>query len=190
MNESDVPRHAQLLTRARDGDTAAFGELVSAHQQRVLRLATAISGDPAEAYDIVQEAFIRTFRSLEALRSPAAFGAWLTRAVANEAKNSVRGAARRERRHLRDASSTTRVIPGVDEQALTAISRDGLLGALRSLDPGDREVLGCRYLAELSEAETADVLGVAIGTVKSRTWRALARLRTAMDAPVVGEEQP
>ena len=75
--------------------------------------------------------------------------------------------------------------PSPEAAVLAAESRRDLLAALERLGEDDRMVIGCRYLLELSEAETAAALGVPAGTVKSRLSRALARLRTTMSPEVV-----
>lgn len=166
-----------LLRRARSGDRDAFAAIVRGYQAPALRLATAISGDSTEAYDIVQEAFVRAHRALGTVRDDEALRPWLLRIVANQAKNVQRGRWRRETRHQRHAALRATEPAGPDELALSGIEAQHLLLAISRLSPNDRTVIACRYFAGLSEAETAVALGLANGTVKSRTARALARLR-------------
>ena len=170
-----------VLARARNGDREACAEIVSVLRRPALRLATVVGGDPTEAEDIVQEAFVRVLRSIGTVRSADTLPAWVMRIVANQAKNARRGGWRRDRRHRREASTTLTVAAGVEDRALDALAADQLLGALRRMPDDDRRVLGCRYLAGMSEAETAEVLGVAVGTVKSRTARSLQRLRGELE---------
>jgi RNA polymerase sigma factor (sigma-70 family) len=168
---------AELVRRARDGDRDAFGQIIAIHQVAALRLATIISGDSTEAYDIVQEAFVRAYRALPSVRSSAAIAPWLMRVVANEAKNSRRGAWRRDRRHQRQAVLRPAVVAGPEDVALSDIDAGALMRAVGDLPERDRTIIACRFFAGMSEAETAAALDVAPGTVKSRTSRALDRLR-------------
>ncbi len=179
----------ELLRQARS-DAAAFGELVRRHQSASLRVAAAVCGSTDRAPDIVQDAFVAAFRSAGSYRGTATVRSWLLRIVANHAKNELRSRSRRLRRDDRSArlgliGTTDEMTP--DEVAERDADRRRLAAALVRLPVADREVLGCRFLAELSEAETAEVLSVAVGTVKSRTSRALVRLRAELATPEGGQ---
>lgn len=169
-----------LVERARSGDRVAFGELVRRHQRAALRVAAVISGSTEEANDIVQNAFVGAHQGLSTFRATGSVRSWMLRVVANEAKNHVRGKVRRLHRDDRHAGLQIRVEAGADVEALEHVERAALAAALARLNTDDRQVLGCRFLADLSEAETASVLGIAKGTVKSRTSRALTRLRAVL----------
>ncbi len=177
---------AELLRRARGGDRDAFAAIVTLHQTAALRLATVITGDSTEADDIVQEAFVRAYRSLATVRSGESLRPWLMRIVANQAKNSQRSRWRSDRRADRQGRMRLIAPTGPEDAALGEIEAEALLHALADLSARDRDVLACRYFAEMSEAETSIVLGVARGTVKSRTARALVRLRAGLD-PAFGD---
>ena len=177
------PTDSDLVARARAGDGAAFGALVGRYQPAALRLAAAISGSTADAADIAQEAFVKAHRSLTSLSDPTMARSWILRIVANEAKNHLRGRDRRRRRDQRYGSWVVAAVPDPEASALDADTARGLSLALGRIGDRDREVLSYRYFAGLSEAETAVAVGIAIGTVKSRTARALARLRTEMERP-------
>jgi RNA polymerase sigma factor (sigma-70 family) len=166
----------QLIARAQDGDADAYAALVRAHQDVAFRTAMLITQNAAEAEEAAQDAFVKAWRALHRFRAGAPLRPWLLTIVANEARNRRRSAARQSALALRS------VVPGdaghsAESAVLAAESRGALLAALSQLRPDDRLVLGCRYLLELSEAETAAALGVPAGTVKSRTSRALERLR-------------
>lgn len=171
---------AALLDRARGGDRDAFGELVRRHLPAALRVAAVVSGSTEEASDIVQDAFVSVHRGLASYRGAGSVRSWLLRAVANHAKNHVRGRVRRLRRDDRHAGLQLREAAGAEDSALERAERERLALALRRLRPDDRAVLACRFVADLSELETAAVLELAVGTVKSRTSRALARLRAEL----------
>jgi len=169
-----------LVARAREGDRLAFGTLVERHQRAALRVAAVISGSTEEANDIVQDGMVKVYRGLGTYRGSSPVRSWMLRVVANQAKNHVRGRVRRIRRDDRHASRELRVAVGAEAEAIDRIEHEQLAVALGRLRAHDRSVLGCRFVADLSEAETAEVLGIAIDTVKSRTSRALGRLRTEL----------
>ena len=171
-----------LVARAWSGDRAAFGELVRRHQRAALRVAAVISGSTEEARDIVQDAMVKVHRSLATHRGDGTVRSWMLRIVANEAKNHVRSRVRRLRRDDRHAGLELRSERGADELIADRLDHAELAAALARLRPDDRAVLACRFVADLSEAEAATVLGVPRGTVKSRTSRALDRLRSELGA--------
>ena len=178
----------ELVRRARGGDLAAFGELVARYQSRAVRLAWTLAGGDAE--DAVQEAFVKAYRSLDRFRDGAAFRPWLFAIVANEARNRRRSAGRRERLAVRARASepsTSGVGRGSspEDEAIAADRRRRLAAAIETLGDRDREVIACRWFAELSESEMAEVLACRPGTVKSRISRALDRLRAALPAEEV-----
>ena len=161
---------------------AAYEELVRRHQSLAHRVALVIAG-PTEAADAVQEAFVKGFGALAGFREGSAFRPWILAIVANEARNRRRSAGRRDALALRlaDPSGPTGggAAPSSEDEALSALARRRLLDAVQALPERDRQVVTCRYLLELSEAETAAVLSWPAGTVKSRLSRALDRLREA-----------
>jgi RNA polymerase sigma-70 factor (ECF subfamily) len=132
-----------------------------------------ITGHPQDAEEAAQDGFLKAWRALHRFRAGEPLRPWLLTIVANEARNRRRAAGRREHLALRAAAATPRD-PGEPE---AAYDRDDLAAAIGRLREEDRVVIGCRYLLDLSEAETAAALGVARGTVKSRLSRALGRLR-------------
>ncbi len=169
-----------LAEQAKNGDERAFEQLVRAHQGIAFRTAYLLTGSAAEAEEAAQTAFVKAWAALGRFRSGAEFRPWLLRIVANEAHNRRRASKRREALALR--ADTIQVsgdaVPSPETAVIDDERRDALLDAVNRLDERDREVLACRYFLELSEEETARVLDVRRGTVKSRTARALDRLRT------------
>lgn len=151
-----------------DGD---FADLVRPELEMSFRVACLITGSAAEAEDAVQEALVKAWRAIGRFRLGEPFRPWFLAIVANEARNRRRAAGRRARLALRAAR----------EQRDEASEPSGLLDALNALPDDARTVLVCRYVLGLSERETAAALDVAPGTVKSRTSRALDRLRELHD---------
>jgi RNA polymerase sigma factor (sigma-70 family) len=137
------------------------------------RLAYVITGSAAEAEDATQDALVKAWRALGRFRPGEPFRPWLLRIVANEARNRRRAAGRRLRLAFRAGAELSANADGVDRRAL--------LDAVNELPEDAQSVIACRYLLGLSEQETAVALGVAPGTVKSRTSRALERLRELYD---------
>lgn len=173
---------AKLVEKAKAGDAAAYEGLVRSHQQLAFRTAYVITGDASEAEDAAQEAFLKAYRSLNRFRSGAPFRPWLLTIVANEARNRRKAAGRRAGLVLRAAaeSSSGSGDPSPEAAVVASERRAELLGALGTLREEDRLAIAFRYFLGLSEAETADTLGCARGTVKSRLSRAIGRLRERM----------
>jgi RNA polymerase sigma-70 factor (ECF subfamily) len=183
---SRPPDEATLVVRAKHGDAAAYEELVRMHQAIAFRVALVAAGDRGDAEEAVQDAFVKAYRALGRFRPGAPFRPWLLRIVANEAHNRRRSAGRRAGLALRAAAAAASgdAAPSPEAAAVTAERRDELLAALAGLDERDREVLVYRFLLGLGEEETASALGVRRGTVKSRTSRALERMRSALGQEV------
>jgi RNA polymerase sigma-70 factor (ECF subfamily) len=173
-----------LLARARGDDRAAFAQLVRRHQSAALRVAAVISGSTTEAEDVVQDAMVDLHRHLGSYRGTGSVRSWMLRIVANHAKNHVRSRVRRLRRDDRHARLHVRSAEGADQVTEVKLDHEALADALRRLPAHDREVLACRFVTGLSEAETADVLGAPLGTVKSRTPRALERLHRELASSI------
>jgi RNA polymerase sigma-70 factor (ECF subfamily) len=182
-----------MIQRARQGDRGAYDALVRDNQEIALRVAYVLCGSAAEAEDAVQEGFVKAWRALGRFRAGSPFRPWLLAIVANEARNRRRSAGRRARLALR-ATAESRpsgdAAPSPEETVLVEERRQDLLAALGTLPDADRDVIACRYLLGLSEAETASALGCARGTVKSRLSRALARLRLVLTATPTVDSPP
>jgi RNA polymerase sigma-70 factor (ECF subfamily) len=167
----------EQLALARRGDGDAYASLVRAHSDIAFRTAMLITQDAAEAEDAAQDAFVKAWRALGRFREGDPFRPWLLTIVANEARNRRRSAGRRTALALRASRPSGEQEGSAEAAVIAGESRAALLAGLGRLREDDRLVLGCRYLLELTEAETAAALGVRPGTVKSRTSRALGRLR-------------
>jgi RNA polymerase sigma-70 factor (ECF subfamily) len=152
--------------------------LVARYTLRAHRAAFLL-GAGEESEDVVQEAFVKAFRHLPRFRAGEPFGPWLLRIVANETRNLSRSRRRRAALALRlgTAESAGAVADGPIDDVLAAERRARLLAMVNALPDRQRRVVVCRYFLDLSEAETAQVLSWPLGSVKSRTSRALNRLR-------------
>ena len=173
---------AELVSRARRGDAAAFGMLVDAFAEVAFRTAYLVTADAAEAEDAAQEAFVKAYRALDRFREGSPFRPWLLRIVGNTSRNRRRSMGRQLglRLRARDASTIGASAPSAEADLLREERRRELLDAVNRLTADDRLVIGARYFLDLSEAETAALAGVAPGTVKSRLSRARRRLADAL----------
>jgi len=169
---------AEAIARARGGDLDAYTVLVARYTLRAHRAAFLL-GAGEESDDVVQEAFVKAFRHLSRFRTGEPFAPWLLRIVANETRNVARSRRRRAALALRlpSVESSAAAPDGPVDEALAAERRAWLVAAVNALPDRERQVLVCRYFLDLSEAETARVLAWPLGSVKSRTSRALKRLR-------------
>ena len=177
LDESD------LIEKAKRGDSAAYEALVKAHQGIAFRTAFVVAGNASDAEEAAQDGFVKAYRALGRFRRGAPFRPWLLQIVANEARNRRRSAGRRANLTLRlaDEARPGDAVPSPEAALLSGEQRSELLDAVNGLRDEERDVVACRYFLGLSEDETAQALGVRLGTVKSRTARALARLREEVE---------
>jgi RNA polymerase sigma factor (sigma-70 family) len=167
----------EQITRACQGDETAWVELVRQHQEAVFRLAYLLLGDADDAADVTQGVFVQVLRALDRFDRSRPFRPWLLEITRNQCYN-WRRALRRQlaalTRWQQAAPDTTIDPPAEMAQQWQA---DALWQAVRQLRGSDQEVIYLRYFLQLSVEETAQTLKIAPGTVKSRLWRALERLR-------------
>jgi RNA polymerase sigma-70 factor (sigma-E family) len=156
----------------RAADDADFSLFVEASSRRLLRSAYLITGDLAEAEDLLQTALERAYQRWPAIRRKDVPEAYVRRILVTTAING------RRRRKLSSSPLNEELLPGRLDPAVEDLAgRAALLACVCELPAGQRAVLVLRYFDDLTEAETARALGCSIGTVKSQHARALARLR-------------
>lgn len=169
-----------LVVRSRAGDHDAFAALVRRHQAVALRVAGLFA--PAhEVEDACQEAFVKAYRALGRFDPQRPFRPWLLAIVANEARSRGRQSRRVAQLLERAASRPPPAIDSAEEQALARVGSGALVQGFGRLREDEQVTLALRYVLDLSEEDTAGLLGCAQGTVKSRTSRALARLRLSVE---------
>lgn len=181
----------ELVSRARAGNDAAWETLVGNHQEPVFRLAYLMLGDAHDAEDVAQETFIRAFRALGSFDLDRSLRPWLLSITTNLAHNRRRSLGRYLAALRRTFQSEPEEVSYLGERTGEEWEANLLWQAMRRLKPGEQEVVYMRYFLELSEAEMAQALAVAPGTVKSRLHRALGKLRTVVDTdfPSLREER-
>jgi RNA polymerase sigma-70 factor (sigma-E family) len=162
-------------TEARASERMA--ELYRAHAAAAARLAFLMTGDAARAEDLVHDAFVKVIGRFGDIRDPDAFGAYLKRTVVNLA-NSFFRRRRLEREHLEAEGRALRDEPA---GARDPAEREELWNALKTLPPRQRAAIVLRFYEDLSEQQTAYVLGVPVGTVKSMVSRGLDALRAKVE---------
>lgn len=179
---SGLTADVALVERARNGDHDAFATLVRPHQETAFRVAFMVTGIALDAEDATQEGLMKAFAQIQRFDSERPFRPWLLRIVSNEARNRRRSAGRRSHYELRAAGHRDAMGTALDpsESAVRRDADERLLEAVNRLPAKERLVIGLRYFLELSEQEIANVAGVPKGTVKSRTARALTRLRDSI----------
>ncbi|HEX2774461.1 MAG TPA: RNA polymerase sigma factor [Micromonosporaceae bacterium] len=183
-SQPEVPLDdGEFVTRARAGDLEAYELLVARHTASAYRTALLLGAGP-DAEDVIQEAFVKGYRKLSHYRGESSFRSWLLAIVANETRNLHRSRNRRDGLVLRAAAANPESEIAEDVAVGAVLARErrtALVRALRRLPVKDREVIVCRFFLDLSEDETVTTLGWPRGTVKSRTSRALAKLRGLLD---------
>jgi RNA polymerase sigma-70 factor (ECF subfamily) len=178
-----------LIHRSANGDAAAWEPLVRAHQEAVFRFAYLLLGDPDDAQDVAQEVFLRAWKYIRRFDTSRPFRPWLLSITSNLASNWRRSAGRY-------VSALTRAFrnepapASIEEKNTQRIQANELWEAVQTLKMADQQIVYLRYFLDLSVSETAEVLQVAEGTVKSRLNRALKKLRTVIrdDFPVLLDE--
>lgn len=174
----------ELISRSKNGDVQAFAELVRIYQATALRVAYLVTRDASEAEDVTQESLVRAYGALGRFRTGSPFRPWLLRIVRNQALNRVRSSKRRHQLSRRVASLPVSgdAAPSPEAQAIGADEARQLLQALHELPDRYRVVIEHRYLLDLTERETSKILGIPLGTVKSRNTRGLAKLRDLIES--------
>lgn len=176
----------ELLNRARDGDQAAFGELVRLYEKKVYALTLRMCKNPEDAAEAAQEAFLAAWQGLKFFRGESSFSTWLYRLASNASVDLLR----REQRHkaaagpsLNDEDTFIDIVDDAPSPQLSAERRElkeQVEAGLRELTPEHRAVLILREMHQLSYDEIAAALDLDTGTVKSRISRARKQLRNIL----------
>lgn len=169
---------ADVLAMVRAGtDAESFASVFNAHHRQAVRLAYLLTSDPDQAEDIVADAFAKVYVQWKKGRVQQV-GPYLRRAVANEARSKLR---RRylERREAERRTADARGVQLVDDRAA---DHDQVWQTLQRLPERQRQAIVLRYYEDLPEAETAEILGVSVGTVKSQVSRGLQRMQELLAA--------
>jgi RNA polymerase sigma-70 factor (sigma-E family) len=156
---------------------AQFSEFVAARQQALLRTAYLLTSELHSAEDLVQISLAKAYLAWDRLRDPRAVEAYVRKIMVNEHTSWWRRAWRRNERSTDEVPES----PSVEDDPAAFERRDAMWELVQTLPPKQRAAVVLRYYEDLSEAETARILGCSIGTVKSQTHRALGALRTRLE---------
>jgi len=187
MPEAGV-RDEDLVRRFLSGDRAAFATLVERHERRVYNLALRMTGREEDARDATQEAFLTVLRKLSSFRGEAAFTTWLHRVAVNACYDLLR---KRQRQPLLDRGgdedrAAAEPPPVPDHADASDLSID-VQRALLEVPQDFRVVMILHDVRDLPQEEVARILGVPVGTVKSRLHRGRIALARALGVPRSGE---
>ena len=186
----DSAAESDLIARAIRRDEAAIRAIIALHNRRLFRLARGILRDDGEAEDALQNAYFKAFTALAGFRGEAKLTTWLSRIVMNECLQRLRGARTQIPAIACEPAIEAQIIPfpqsamQVGDPEKTMAQRELLHLVETAVDalPDDfRLVLIARTIEGMSVGETAELLGVRAGTVKTRLFRARQMLRTALD---------
>ncbi|HLA16606.1 MAG TPA: RNA polymerase sigma factor [Candidatus Limnocylindrales bacterium] len=170
---------AELVARAQQGDREAFSTLAQGASARLYATARLILRQPDRAEDAVQDTLIEAWRDIRGLRDPDRLDAWLHRLLVRACHRHIR---KEQQRRVTEIELPS-VLGGHTADAGHALAeRDEMERAFRRLTPDQRTILALVYYADLPLADVSAVLGIPIGTTKSRLNRAIAALRAALAA--------
>ncbi len=182
-----------LVARVAAGDRDAFGELVERHHRRLLRVCERLLGDAEEARDAVQEVFLKVMVKAGGFRPKALVSTWLYRVAVNHCLNVLRRRRLRRWVSLSAAEDDDAMAPPLEpaeeradpHRELDARRRWGVVHrAINGLPPSQRAVLVLARFEELSYKEIAETLGITLGAVESRLFRAMRALERAQEGGV------
>ena len=179
-----------LVERARVGDTDAFKELVDRHSRTLFKTAYRLTGNEADADDLVQEAFLRAYRKLDRFDGRSQFSTWLYRITVNCGMDLMRKKSRRNARAAIDEGvvldSMATEDPRPDRLALSGEIGRAVESVLRTLSPMERAAFVLRHFEGRSIAEIGGLLDARSGATKHAIFRAVKKLRAAL-GPLVEE---
>ncbi|MGH9468424.1 MAG: sigma-70 family RNA polymerase sigma factor [Terriglobales bacterium] len=189
--QESTDQDSTLVRESCAGVPGAFETLIGRYERRLFRSALAITGNAADAEEVVQESLLRAFQHLSEFRGESKFQTWLTQIVLNTARMKLRknhGALWEslDEPHVTEEGTVPRDVAEWRENPEQQLSRgeiEALLHqALRGLPPGYREVVVLRDVQLLSTQDTAEILGLSIANVKTRLLRARLQLRDRLHA--------
>ncbi len=171
MTEANREQIFRVL-RAQAGDRQALDQLLRSVQAPLFRYVRGLVGDRQLAEDVLQDVFVLICRKLRWLREPSLFRPWAYRIASRRALRVLEGERRRAGPAVEDADEPATPAPLYDPDLVASLPP-----LLAEISPGSRAVLSLHYLEEMSLQETADVLGIPLGTAKSRLGYGLEVLR-------------
>jgi RNA polymerase sigma-70 factor (ECF subfamily) len=177
-DEQEQVRELDLIRRSQQGDTSAFGELVTKYRPRIFQSVYCIVNNEDDTWDIVQEAFLVSWLSIQRFEHRASFYTWLYSITINITRNSLRRQGRRKEVELSDSIPDAAL--GPERNCQHGEIRQWVTWALAELSQQQRTVVVLKELQGLQYREIAQVLNLSIGTVMSRLFYARRRLQSLL----------
>lgn len=185
-----------LITRSQNGDIDAFEELVAKYERKVYAIAYRFMGNPEDAGDLTQEAFLKAYQSIKSFRQEASFSTWICRIVSNVCRDQLRKNKRQSQNSLDEdvwleEGTVQKQLkdqrPTPDEVYESKELKEYLQGLINNLNPEYKMVVILRDIQGYSYEEIAQILDCSLGTVKSRLNRARKALRDQINLDRVGK---
>lgn len=170
-----------LIYRAKNGDETAFNSLIQEHRELMFRYAYLIVYDAHIAEDVTQEAVLRIYKHLDGFDESYSFRPWALQITRNIARNHNRSWGRYKNMLMRLMNFPHRENFDIESLSLAQQEAKELHDAVQKLGVDHQDVIYARYFLDLSVEESAKILGIAEGTVKSRSHRALKQLKTVIE---------
>jgi RNA polymerase sigma-70 factor (ECF subfamily) len=175
--ETEVPERRSLLDQARAGDAEAFGEICRVHETRLLRQAVALCGNLSLAEDLAQDTLVEAWKCLRRYNGHCQFFTWLCAILLNRYRNAIR-ANRLPQDEFEKHTSLLTDPAALPDQAIERREQEALVQqCIQTLPAKHQQVIYLRFYVEDSLEGIAAALGCSVGTVKSRLFHALDKLR-------------
>lgn len=188
--QSETPvGDSELVQKSREGDLAAFDELITRYRDRIYRITYQMTSNHDDANDLAQEAFIRAFRSIGKFRGQSSFYTWIYRIAVNLTLNFLKKSGKRRNFSLDDTDSSIHRDPVLidlfhedtpERGAGISELRQKIHRALQELTPNHRTVVVMHDIENMTHGEIAKILGINEGTVRSRLFYARRQLQALL----------
>ncbi len=185
----DLLQEAEIIRQIRKGDTNAYAALVDAYKAPLYALALRMTGNSAEADDLVQETFYRAYTKLHSFSGRSSFYSWLYTICLNNIRDFLRCGKLRKQDTMYDITSVPSASPGPGTELLLQEQKQWLEKALLALPVKHREVVILRFFQELSFRDTARICGISENAAKKRVYQALEKLQAVYPAELWDSEE-
>jgi RNA polymerase sigma factor (sigma-70 family) len=174
LNEQSVNLHEELIHRCRAGDQEAHFRLYKLYSRAMYNVGYRITGNEADAEDVLQESFISAFRNLDSYRGDASFGSWIKKIVINKAINQLK---KRKLELIPENEDFDMPADEQSEEYMPELSVDKVRTAIQQLPDGYRSVLSLYLLEGYDHQEIGEIMGITESTSKSQLNRAKSKLK-------------